>query len=202
MPPTRFTDALMLANGIEPAEFEAWLFCPGMLFQSPDKWWGDLGRRDFPHEGIDFCLYRDRHGRTRHLDRHTRIPVMHGGMVSATFADYLGRAVVLRHGRRTTDSEPLITVYAHTTPLAHIRPGVWLEAGEIIGLVADTRFSKAGIHPHLHFSLGAPGADLDDERFVWNDMRDPNRVRLIDPLTIIDRSWAVIDDAAMDVIPS
>jgi hypothetical protein len=31
-----------------------------MLFNSPDKWWGDHGLRDYPHEAIDMCLYRDR----------------------------------------------------------------------------------------------------------------------------------------------
>lgn len=72
---------LIEVNGLDPDNFESWVFCPGMLFGSPDKWWGDLGRRDFPHEGIDFCLYADRSRQIQRLGEQTRIPVMHTGVV-------------------------------------------------------------------------------------------------------------------------
>ena len=60
---TCFTEMLIEANGLDPDEFQSWSFRPGMLFNSPDKWWGDHGQRDFPHEGVDFCLYQDRFGK-------------------------------------------------------------------------------------------------------------------------------------------
>jgi hypothetical protein len=88
----RFAEMLVDANRIEAATFKCWVFRPGMQFNSPHKWWGDRGPRDFPHEGVDFCLYEDRSGQMHRLDEKTRIPVMAGGVVRAVFRDYLGQA--------------------------------------------------------------------------------------------------------------
>ena len=88
---------LLAENGLEQNEFEYWVFCNGMLFNSPDKWWGDFGLRDFPHEGIDLCQLKDRSGRIHRLDEKTRIPVMHDGVIKAMFKDYLGQALIIEH---------------------------------------------------------------------------------------------------------
>ena len=181
-----FTARLIEANGFDPDDFQRWIFSPGMLFGSPDKWWGDFGRRDFPHEGIDFCLYRDAAGQVRRLDEHTRIPVMHDGCVMALFSDYLGQAVVIEHDGLPGISGKAISIYAHTTPRAGILPGVRVRAGDIIASIAGTGRSKANILPHLHFSCGQPSADIVYEPFVWNQMRDPGRVVLHDPRGLVD----------------
>jgi len=68
-----FSEMLSEENALDQSRFESWIFCHGMLFNSPDKWWGDHGSRDYPHEGIDLCLYRDRSRRK--------------GIVLATLAD-------------------------------------------------------------------------------------------------------------------
>ena len=52
-----FTEMLIDANPIDPVDHHNWAFYPGMGYGSMDKWWGDYGTRDFPHEGIDICLY-------------------------------------------------------------------------------------------------------------------------------------------------
>ena len=88
---SRFTGMLIEENSLDPSGFERWIFCRGMLFNSSQKWWGDHGRRDYPHEGIDLCLYQDRSGRIRRINENTRIPVMHDGVVKAIFKDYLGQ---------------------------------------------------------------------------------------------------------------
>jgi len=182
---TRFTETLIAANGLDPEMFQNWVFWPGMLFNSPDKWWGDGGRRDFPHEGLDFCLYQDAGGKVCRLGENTRIPVMHDGVVLALFKDYLGQAVILEHADTDHASGRLMSVYAHTVPEKHIVPATVVKAGDIIATIADTRHSKAGILPHLHLSLGRPAPDLVYEPFVWNRMRDPEQVKLIDPLPLI-----------------
>jgi hypothetical protein len=189
---TRFTAMLIETNGLDPDDFKRWLFCPGMRFNSPDKWWGDWGRRDFPHEGIDFCLYADGCRRVRRLDHETRIPLMHDGVVRSMFADYLGQTVVIEHEMTQPEIGPLISIYAHTRPLDHIKPGVFAKQGDIIATIADTSRSKAKILPHLHFTLGHPSPDLVYERFVWNDMRDPNLVTLLNPLGLIDWPYEAI----------
>ena len=190
---TRFTEMLLQANTLVPGDFKCWAFCPGMLFGATDKWWGDHGQRDFPHEGIDLCLYEDRSGRLLRLDEESRIPAMDDGVVRAMFKDYLGRAVIIEHHDFQGGEGSCLSVYAHTQPREGLRPGVIVRAGDIIATIAETRHSKAKILPHLHFSLGRPSPDLVYENFVWNIMRDPDRVALMDPLNAIDWPCQVLD---------
>ena len=184
---------LLEANGLDPDDFQSWVFRPGMLFNSPDKWWGDHGPRDFPHEGLDFCLYKNRVGRLRQIAAGTRIPVMHAGVVRALFTDYLGQAVILEHADVLNGNEKLLAVYAHTKPEAGIRPGVFVKAGKIIATIADTSRSKAKILPHLHVSFGRPSPQLVYEPFVWNRMRDPRQVELLDPQSAVDWPCQVME---------
>ena len=189
----RFTERLIEANQLALNGFESWLFCSGMQYGSPDKWWGDHGKRDFPHEGIDICLYRDRTQQMRRLEEHTRIPVAHDGVVRAMFNDYLGQAVIVEHESAVIGPKRFLSVYAHTTPLKGIRIGKTLNKGDIIATIADTRHSKANIIPHLHLTLALPAPDLSYEPFVWNIMRDPDKVTLLNPIGIIDRTYHVLD---------
>ena len=118
---------------------------------------------------------------------------MHDGVVRSVFADYLGQAVVIEHEKTQTEIGTLISIYAHTRPLNHIKPGVFAKQGDIIATIADTSRSKAKILPHLHVTLGHPSRDLVYETFAWNDMRDPGLVALLDPLGVIDWPWLALD---------
>lgn len=173
--------------------FDNWIFCPGMLFNSPEKWWGDHGRRDYPHEGVDLCLYRDRSKRILRLDEKSRIPVMNDGVVKAIFTDYLGKAVIIEHETLESENERFLSVYAHTKPRADVKIGVMVKKGDIIANIAGTSRSKANIIPHLHFSLGLPSPSLSYDTFVWNIMRDPDMVTLLDPLEVIDWPYQQLD---------
>ena len=89
-----------------------------MRFGSPDKWWGDMGRRDFPHEGIDLCLYADRSGCVHQLGPDTRIPALQAGSrPRSVFRDYLGKAIVIAHAVGPETFEKVVSIYAHTRPL-------------------------------------------------------------------------------------
>ncbi len=191
---------LIEAYYIDPDDFKCWVFSPGMLFEAPDKWWGDYGRRDFPHEGIDFCLYRDASDNLRRLDERTRIPAMHDGRVRALFSDYLGQAVVIEHDRIPAIPEKAISIYAHTRPRAGILPGVNVREGDIIAAIAGTGRSKTNILPHLHFSLGRPSPNIDYNPFLWNQMRDPNLVTLHNPQGLVDGPCEVLAPQRRDII--
>ena len=82
---TNFTDMLITTNAMDPDNFQSWMFYGEMLFNAPRKWWGDYSPRDFPHEGIDLCLYADGTGEICRLNANTCIPVMHDGVVKALF---------------------------------------------------------------------------------------------------------------------
>jgi murein DD-endopeptidase MepM/ murein hydrolase activator NlpD len=193
----RFTEMLLDANRIEAATFKCWVFRPGMQFNSPHKWWGDRGPRDFPHEGVDFCLYEDRSGQLHRLDEKTRIPVMADGVVRAMFKDYLGQALIVEHDDLQGEGINL-SIYAHTRPREGLRRGHAVRAGDIIATIADTRHSKAKILPHLHLSIGRPSPDLVYENFVWNIMRDPGRVTLLNPMDAIGGPWRTFATEEMD----
>ena len=47
---------LIEANDFDPNDFHSWVLYPGMCFDSPDKWWEDLSRHDFPRDSIDFRM--------------------------------------------------------------------------------------------------------------------------------------------------
>ena len=189
---------LVDANPIDPADVNNWAFYPGMGYGAMDKWWGDCGTRDFPHEGIDICLYVTRSGGVCRLDEKTRIPVMADGVVRAIFKDYLGQAVIVEHEDRASNAGIYLSVYAHTRPRQGLCPGTAVREGEIIATIADTRRAKAKILPHLHLSLGRPLPDLIYENFIWNIMRDPERVTLLDPMAVIDGTWQTLDPPDRD----
>ena len=63
----------------------------------------------------------------------------------------------------------------------------------MIATIANTRQSKATILPHLHFTLGLPTPDLAYDPFVWNMMRDPGLIALLNPIELIDWPSKVLD---------
>jgi murein DD-endopeptidase MepM/ murein hydrolase activator NlpD len=197
---TEFTRMLIRANALEEDNFTRWVFCRGMQYQSDDKWWGDLGRRDFPHEGIDFCLYEDRDGRLRRIRAATRIPVMHDGRVRAVFRDYLGHAVIIEHRLPEPGAGTFVSAYAHTRPADTVRPGAKVKKGDVIATIARIRRPKARILPHLHFTLGRPVPGLDYGDFVWDNMRCAEKVTLLDPMGLVDWPWSVRGRGAMEFI--
>jgi murein DD-endopeptidase MepM/ murein hydrolase activator NlpD len=182
----RFLDLLLAVNDSSLNDFLRWVFRSGMLFDSPNKWWGDRGRRDFPHEGVDFCLYENHAGKTLQIDHQTRIPAIHNGVVRQIFPDYLGQAIVVEHETTQNETTKMISIYAHTKPMDQVHSGVVVKRGDIIATIADTSRSKAPILPHLHYTLGQATADMDYGQFAWNDIRNPDMIVLLNPLSIIE----------------
>lgn len=182
-------------NGLDRKGFDGWVFCPGMPFNSLEKWWGDHGRRAYPHEGVDFCLYRDHAGQTRRLDKTSRIPAMHDGVLKAVFTDYLGEALIIEHDNPTGDDHRFLSIYAHTRPLTGVDIGTVIKKGDIIATLADTVGSKSGIIPHLHFSLGIPAPFFSYDPFTWKTIQTPEMITLLDPLQIIDGSSHTLESA-------
>jgi murein DD-endopeptidase MepM/ murein hydrolase activator NlpD len=192
-PKIPFTELLLAANAFAPEDFQNWVFRKEMLFGATDKWWGDFGQRDFPHEGVDFCLYADHSGRIGRLKAGTRIPVMHDGVVRAVFKDYLGQAVIIEHEVHGDPHGKYISAYAHTLPEKGMQPGKTVRRGDLIATIADTRNSKAKILPHLHLSSGRISPKLRYENFVWNIMRDADLVALRDPMALFDLPYGELD---------
>lgn len=198
LPPSAYTQMLVDANQPMLDDLDLWIFHPGMLYESNDKWWGDFGTREFPHEGIDLCLFQDRSGQMCRVGPETRIPAMHDGIIRAMFKDYLGQAIIVEHNNINGETSNFITVYAHTKPQGNIQPGLEVIKGAIIATIADTTHSKAKLLPHLHLSVAIPAPNLSYEKFVWNIMRDPAKIALRDPLTLLKADYHIPDKDSLN----
>jgi len=190
---SRFTEMLIEKNALDRSGFERWIFCHGMLFNSPDKWWGDYGQRDYPHEGVDLCLYEDRSARIRRINERIKIPVMQDGVVKAIFKDFLGKTVIVEHEPDYNNTGKSISFYAHTNLQPEIEAGLIVKKGDIIATLADTGNPRSTIIPHLHLSIGLPSEAFSYDRFVWNTIRRPEMITLLDPLAVIDWPYQVLD---------
>lgn len=180
--------AAMLSAANHPLRkngFKRWLFYPGMAFGTTQKWWGDFGTRDFPHEGVDFCIYEGTDGQAFHFEVNSTIPVIDDGIVRAVFKDYLGHAIIVEHDPWPGSEQTLLSIYAHTDPLPTVELGLSVDKGSIIATTANTHTAKAKISSHLHFSLGLASPDLSYENFYWNLIREPANATLLDPLAVM-----------------
>jgi len=174
---------------LDECGFEEWIFYPGMLFNALDKWWGDKGKRDRPHEGLDLFLYRDQRDRTLHLDKKTKVPVLYDGVVVSILNDFLGKSVIMEHGFPDSDNRRFCSIYGHTNPYDGIQVGRVVKHGEVIATLAEAGKSKADISTHLHISVGWIFKPISYDRLDWDNIGAPDAMTLLDPLNVIDRRY-------------
>ncbi|MCP4664750.1 MAG: M23 family metallopeptidase [Deltaproteobacteria bacterium] len=183
---SRFTAFFVRENALDKRGFKEWVFSPGMLFHALDTWWGDQGRRDRPHEGLDLCQYRDQRDRMHALDEKMKVPAMYDGIVVRIVHDFLGRSVILEHVFRNSDKGRFYTMYGHTKPQGGLHVGRIVKQGDIIATLADSTRSKAGICPHLHVSLGWAPGPVSYDKLDWETIGASHTLALLDPLPLID----------------
>jgi len=182
---TRFTECLIHQNALDENGFKEWIFYPGMLFNAVEKWWGDHGKRDKPHEGLDLCLYRDQRGNKRQLDEKTKIPVIYDGTVVGIVNDFLGKSVIIEHDLTDSDHNRFCTIYGHINPDKRLQNGQMVKEGDIIATLADLGNPKVTIIPHLHISLGWASKLISYDKLDWKTIGAPNTLTLMDPLCVL-----------------
>jgi len=193
LPATQFTEVLIRSNGLTEGGFYEWAFYPGMLFLSRERWWGEGGLRDRPHEGVDFCLYRDREGRINHIsDRPLAIPVLYEGRVVHRVEDYIGTTLFVLHDIYDTNGNQLYTIYGHTDLSEGIRSGVAVKEGTVIATIADAGKKKAKMSSHLHLSIAWISPAFPHERLDWKSLADQSTALLVNPLPLIDSTYTVL----------
>jgi hypothetical protein len=188
----QFTQSIVRANALDESGFKEWFFRPGMLFNSLDKWWGDHGKRDKPHEGLDICLYKDRHNRILRLDGKTKIPAMVHGVVVKIFNDFLGKSLIVEHDLPNKDSSRFCTIYGHTNPLAGLHVGSIVKEGDIIATLVESIESKHNILPHLHLSLGWTSKYISYDQLDWKTIGSRNTLTLLDPLHVMGAHYPAL----------
>ncbi len=187
-----FQERLRACNSLDEMGFREWVFHPAMLFGSYYKWWGDLGKRDGAHEGLDLCLYRTKEGDIRYLDGKTKVPVIFKGRIVKLGDDFLGESVFVSHGAYDSDGSRLHTIYGHIKPRDRMRLGERLSEGDIIGTIADARKSGGAIPPHLHVSVAWIPDTVHSQELGWQIVSDPAKVVLLDPLCVIECPYSIV----------
>ena len=178
-------------NGLDLTDFGEWLFYPGMLFNSDDKWWGNLSVRDTPHEGLDLSLYRDHNGRNISLKSGALVPVMYDGEVVRVINDFLGKTIFVRHREFGNCVQDFYTIYGHVMPSNKVARGVILTEGDLLGSIADTSGSRSDLPAHLHISVALISKEITEDMLDWTAVRDLRRVKLFDPLAFLDCKFTV-----------
>ncbi len=187
-PLSTFGGRLAECNGLDSA---GWAFHRGMLFGAVETWWADGRRRPTPHEGIDLCLYVSNQDTILSLGGGSTVPAMYDGEVVRLADDFLGRSVFLRHGLFNGEGDELYTFFGHIVPLEWIREGAVVSEGQPIGSVAIP--SRERVAPHLHVSLGWVGRSVHPCSLEWDLISRSDSIALVDPLTVIDCEYRIID---------
>ncbi|HFQ81114.1 MAG TPA: hypothetical protein ENK33_07060 [Desulfobacterales bacterium] len=145
-----FTRRFISLNQPLMQDFGAWHFQPGMRFQEKAQWWRPGFSRSTPHEGVDFCCFKDKAGELVYLRPGCKIPALFKGRVAALFDDFLGRSLYIVH--KDNGCQLSGTIYAHIQPVPEITVGRVVEAGEVVGVTAPQRRSGP-LRSHLHLSM-------------------------------------------------
>ncbi|MFA5112152.1 MAG: peptidoglycan DD-metalloendopeptidase family protein [Desulfobaccales bacterium] len=184
-PQSRFLEYLVAHNRTRMRDFDQWLFQPGMLFHSLEKWWGGGGPRPGPHEGLDLYSFADARGLVKILDQHIRIPAAFPGVIVKISPDFLGKSIFISHEIFSDPGRKLYSAYGHTAPLDGLTIGQVVAEGEIIAAISAGPGRKTALAPHLHLTFAWAPAGLDPDRLTWENLgRDPG-ITLIDPRPVL-----------------
>jgi hypothetical protein len=166
--------------------FKQWIFQPGMLFNSLEKWWGDQGRRAIPHEGLDLCTFEDINGKKKTLNHHTKIPVAFSGEIVKIDSDFLGKSIFISHGIFDDRGGQLFSAYGHTAPRASLEIGSNVAEGENFAEISELSNKKIDILPHVHITFAWIPVPIADHDLSWDYLGKNPSITLIDPLSVLE----------------
>ncbi|MBM4053197.1 MAG: hypothetical protein FJ264_00695 [Planctomycetes bacterium] len=187
---SRFHHFFLHHNNMDHSGFNEWVFYQGMLLNDLQKWWTNEGVRPSPHEGIDFCFYRDAVGFIRTLNKKTKIPALFSGKVVHIHNDFLGKSLYVQHNFHDEQGRTLFTIYGHVIPAAGLALRDILREGDILATVANvTENSK--MLPHLHITVAWVSDSVPYENLDWSIINNPRMATLCNPIDFIDCKFTV-----------
>lgn len=179
LPITSFTETLVRLNGLS---FSKWLFLPGMVFGSVEKWWTEGQRAGAQrHNGTDLRLYEDTAGKTEALPEGTKVPLIYPGRIVRITPDFLAESIFVENdicekGRR------LFTLYGHMLAGPHVE-GRRIAEGEVIGRIGMVK--KSPVPEHLHISFALVPEVIPGEELSWTVLDESEGIIFLDPEMIL-----------------
>ena len=192
LPATDLFLRLVAENDLGKRRFNQWVFNPGMLFRTVEKWWDEETERGIPHEGLDLAAFLTKSGQVEWLPPRTRIPAAYDGTIARLQKDFLGSSCFVRHPQFARGERVLYSIYGHIELLPECSEGETITTGDILGTLADTAVKKSSIRPHLHLSLAWIATAVPPPQLNWETMNDPEAVILIDPLSLLTGGFSVM----------
>ena len=177
---------LVVNNQPHLDNFKQWIFLPGMLFNSLEKWWSNQGSRVTPHEGLDLCGFEDEDGKQKTLNRHTKIPAAFAGEIVKIDPDFLGQSIHISHEIFDGRGRRLYSAYGHTAPLDSLQIGSRVAEGETIAVISDLSGKKLAILPHVHITFVWIAVPIDIDDLNWDNLGKNPDITLIDPLSVVE----------------
>jgi hypothetical protein len=177
---------LIVNNRPHLDNFKEWIFLPGMLFDSLEKWWGDQGRRVTPHEGLDLCSFAEVNGKKKNLDRHTKIPAAFAGEIVKIDGDFLGKSIYISHEIFDDRGRQLYSAYGHTAPQDSLKIGLKVAEGKTIAAISELPNKKFTILPHAHITFAWIPVPIVTQDLNWDNLGKSPDITLIDPLSVLE----------------
>ncbi|MFP4480838.1 MAG: hypothetical protein ACLFOA_08220 [Desulfohalobiaceae bacterium] len=161
----------------------SWILHPGMLFDSPWKWWGDLGKRNFAHEGLDLCCFKTSLDKDVHLvSPEMFFPAILSGTIALIIDDLLAQTIFIRHEAHRSASGCLFSIFAHASALNHLAQGSRINQGDALCTVPCLEKDIPGMQAHLHLSLAWVPKQMPVQELSWNLLNHRQGLILQDPL--------------------
>jgi len=192
LPLSNFISRLADINHLTPLGFDRFIFFPGMLFNSKEKWWGRGGCRAVSHEGVDLCFFAGDEDAKFRLDETVQIPMIYDGTVVHLMDDFLGKTVVTLHDVGAASYGPLLSLYGHVQPHDHLNVGDRIHQGEVFASIADPGGRSMFLPPHLHLSLAKPQMFPQVSQLSWEMLNHADRSVFIDPMKALEMDYSVI----------
>ena len=192
IPPSNFISRLVDINHLSTLGFERFIFFPGMLFNSKEKWWGRSGFRPTSHEGVDLCFFAGKGGAGFRLDETVRVPMVYDGIIVHMMDDFFGKTVVTRHDFGDAGNGPVLSLYGHVHPDPRLKIGDRICRGDVFASIADTLGRSRLLPPHLHISLAKSRMLPQAERLTWEMLNQVDRSVFIDPMKALDADYSVV----------
>lgn len=193
IPPSDFISRLVEINRMKIYGFERFVFFPGMMFNSKEKWWGDGGLRAVSHEGLDLCFFEGEGGAKFRLDETVQVPMVYDGVIVHMMDDFLGKTVVTRHGFGDFRYGDMLSLYGHVLPDPHLHVGDRIYQGDVFACLSGTAGRPTLLPPHLHISLAKAWMLPQVRVLTWKMLNQADRSVFIDPLTVLNADFAVVD---------